>query len=352
MLVRVPPAEYTEKWQTFLEYAEFLDLSPADRHLAWRDITGDDDWFEWPVPIEYFYTDPFYIGKDVVIRDVIGGFLRDFWDAKSDYQVWVFIGGIGSGKSFSAAISITYALYQLSCMKKPQRYLSGFPGCQISTDAEIVLMNASAAGAEQSKKIVYGEAFEKITRSPYFNTYFEHSPRKTSELEFPNRIRLSPGTSDWRSALGWNLYGFAVDEAAFGRETERADYVKELFLALNQRRRSRFGSLGFGGLFTSPGGEAGFVELLATESGTWDTSILLRRIETWTAKGELKPRTTRVFLLDRNPDHIRIVEEDLLYVAPGICQRKDGSIIRYAEPTQEQKDKMDAEETRRKGKAA
>lgn len=257
-----------------------------------------------------------------------------------------------SGKSFSAAISITYALYQLSCMKKPQKYLSGFPGCQISSDAEIVLMNASAAGAEQSKKIVYGEAFEKITRSPYFNTYFEHQPRKTSELEFPNRIRLSPGTSDWRSALGWNLYGFAVDEAAFGRETERADYVKELFLALNQRRRSRFGSLGFGGLFTSPGGESGFVELLATESGTWDTSILLRRIETWTAKGELKPRTTRVFLLDRNPDHIRIVEEDLLYVAPGICQRKDGSVIRYAEPTQEQKDKMDAEETRRKGKAA
>lgn len=206
-------------------------------------------------------------------------------------------------------------------------------------------MNASAAGAEQGKKIVYGEVFEKVQKSPYFQTYFQPYPRKMSELDFPNRIRLTPGTSRWESALGWNLYGFAIDEAAFGRETERADYVKELFLALNQRRRSRFGVLGFGGMFTSPGSETGFVEIIADDAQKWDSSVLVRRITTWDAKDELRPREARCFLLERDPDRVRIIEEDLLYIAPGVCQRKNGELVRYGEkPAMEKptEDEIDA----------
>lgn len=329
-LLRVKPEEYRKKLADFRELADFMDLNPRDRHLAWREFTGDEDFHEWPVPLDIFIDDPYYIGTNVVVRPAIREFLTDFWNPESTYQVWVFIGGIGAGKSFSASIGITYALYQLSCIKHPQKYLSTFPGCQLSYDAEIVLMNASAAGADQGKKIVYGEAFEKIQQSPYFQEWYPPYPRKTSELEFENRIRLSPGTSRWESALGWNLFGFAVDEAAFGRETERADYVKELFLALNQRRRSRFGQLGFGGMFTSPGSESGFVELIAGQGNEWDQSIMVRRITTWEAKDELK-QGARVFLLDRDPDHVRIIEEDLIYVAPGVAQRPSGELVRFGE---------------------
>lgn len=311
--------------------SDFLDLSPHDRNLAWREATGDEEWYEWPVPVEAFIEDPYYIGTDIVVREAIREFLVDFWNPKSIYELFVFVGGIGAGKSFSASISITYGLYVLSCLKNPQRYLSTFPGCQLSDDAEIVLMNASAAGADQSRKIVYGEVFEKVQKSPYFSTHFPPYPRKSSELDFPNRIRLSPGTSNWTKALGWNLFGFAIDEAAFGKETERADYVKELFLALNQRRKSRFGPLGFGGMFTSPGSESGFVELLAGDADSWDSSVMVRRITTWDAKGEMIPGVTRVFLVDRDPDQVRVLEEDLLYVGPGTGQRKNGEIVRWGE---------------------
>jgi hypothetical protein len=133
--------------------------------------------------------------------------------------------------------------------------------------------------------------------------------------------------------LGWNLFGFVVDEAALGVETQTVDYVRELFLALNQRRRSRFGDLGFGGLFTSPGSEHGFVELIAEEgegANARSNKILVRRTTTWEAKGELEPGS-RVFLLDRDPDNIEILDTDLTWLGPGVCQRSTGEIVRYAD---------------------
>lgn len=327
-LVRhVSHQEYWDKWLQFKQGADYLGLTPADRHLLWRELTDDEHFHEWPVPMDHFVLDPYYVGTEVVVRKTIKQFLSDFWDPSMGYETFVFIAGLGAGKSFSAALSLLYAIYQLACLKKPARYLSGFEGAgQLSGDAEIVLMNASAAGLRQAQKIVYEEVAQKVEASPFFNLYFEPYPR-SSELEFPNRIRFSPGTSHWQSALGWNLYGFVVDEAAFGVESDRADYVRELFLALNQRRRSRFGRAGFGGLFTSPGSEYGFVELVAGDHD-WDESILVRRTTTWEAKDELF-EGQKVFLLDRDPDGVRILEEDLIYVRPGVCMTSDGQIVRF-----------------------
>ena len=271
--------------------------------------------------------------------------MGDFMDPQAAHELFVFIAGIGAGKSFSASLLMAYSLYCLSAMRNPQRYLGSFPGVSLSGDAEIVLMNASAAGAAQASKIVYGEAFEKITKSPYFRMNFEPYPGKASELEFPHNIRLTPGTSKWQSALGFNIFAFVVDEAAFGIESERADYVRELFLALNQRRKSRFARLGWGGLFTSPGSEHGYVELVAQEGLDWDHSILVRRTTTWDAKDELKPGT-KVFLLDRNPDSIRVLEPDMTFVADNratggelIVQRPNGEEVRIPANQPEEEDR-------------
>lgn len=326
--------DYWSKWETFDQAVRFLNLTPADRHLAWVEATADDYVSELPVPVEHFVHDPYYIGTEVIVRPVIGDFLRDFWNPYADYELFVFIGGIGAGKSFSASLSLVYSLYVLSCLRAPQKYMQRFHNISLSGDAEIVLMNVSAAGARQAGKIVFEETYQKIERSPYFRMNYEPYGR-SRELEFPNRIRLSAGTSQWQSALGWNVFGFVVDEAAFGIESERADYVRELFLALNQRRRSRFGRLGWGGLFTSPGSEHGFVEIIAGEGETWNNSTLVRRTTTWDAKDELKPGQ-RVFLLDRDPDTVRILETDLTWVGPGVCQRESGEIVRFENLTPEE----------------
>lgn len=330
MVRTVSPQDYRAFFDRFDESARYLELTPADRNLAWREATEDDDFHEWPVPMDHFLKDPYYVGPDVVIRPVILDFLTDFWNCSEAYELFLFIAGLGSGKSWSASLSLLYAIYQLGCLKKPARYLSGFEGAgSLSGDAEIVLMNASGGGFKQAQKIVFNESLERVVASPWFRVHYEPYEGR-SELEFPNRVRLSPGTSHWESALGWNLYAFVIDEAAFGVESKKVDYIKELFTNLNLRRRSRFGRAGFGGLFTSPGSEHGFIEMLAGDRR--DPHILVRRTTTWEAKEELKPGA-EVFLLDRDPDRVRILETDLTFVRPGVCRRQDGSILRYGKQT-------------------
>lgn len=335
LLPAVTPAQFRARWAAFDEAARFLDLTPADRNIAWREQTGDADFVEWPVPIEHFIADPFYIGTNVLVRPRIAEFLADFMDPNELWVLFAFVAGIGAGKSFSAALLIVYTLYQLGCLRQPQRYLSQFPGVQISNDSELVILNASGAGARQAVKVVYNDTFEKVTGSPWFQRHFQPYADRTSELEFPGRIRFSPGTGDARSALGFNVYAAVVDEAAFGRQNELVDTdsVRDLFEALNQRRRSRFGRLGWVGLFTSPQSESAYVELIASEGGQTGGEVLVRRITTWEAKDELQPGA-RVFLLDRDPDRPRIVEgaEELIWISPGLCQDPvSKELIRFGE---------------------
>lgn len=325
------PEQFRRKWAQFELATSYLSLTPFDRHLAWREATQDEDWHEWPVPITHFCSDPYYIGQDVVLRPMIREFLTDFWEPANGYQVFVFVAGVGAGKSFSASISLVYGIYVLSCLREPSRYLSGFPGVSLSADAPIVFMNASAAGANQAGKIVYGEAFQRIQKSPYFRQHFPPFPNKASELDFPNRIRLSPGSSQARSAIGWNVFGFVVDEAAFGSgsgspDPERIDSVKALFSELDMRRRSRFGTLGFGGLFTSPGSEYAFVEVMAGDDGGVHTMV--RRTTTWDAQDQVVPGA-EVFLFDQHPDELKVLESGLIYVSDGIAQNLDGSEVRW-----------------------
>lgn len=330
LLPRVSPAEYRARWDAFDSAADYLELSPSDRNIAWREHTGDDDFHEWPVPVSHFVSDPFYVGPSVDVRPKIREFMADFCDPDGLYELFVFIGGIGAGKSFSASLLMLYSLYQLSCMRDPHRYLSSFPSVQLSADAPIACINASGAGARQAAKVVYGEVFTKVEASSYFRAHFEPYPLKTSELDFPHNIRFSPGTGDAKSVIGFNVFSFVVDEAAFGRENAELDKdsVRDLFIALNQRRRSRFAKMGWGGLFTSPQSEHAFVEQLAGQGEVAGADVLVRRITTWDAKDELQPGTT-IFLLDCDPDSVRIIETELTYVAPGVAMRSNGEVVRY-----------------------
>jgi hypothetical protein len=56
--------------------------------------------------------------------------------------------------------------------------------------------------------------------------------------------------------------------------------------------------------------------------------VLVRRITTWDAKDELQPGTP-VFLLDCNPDSTRVMETELIYLAPGVAQRRNGELVRF-----------------------
>lgn len=267
----------------------------------------------------------------VGIASIVGIGSGRFWDIEvpdAGHYVAEGVFHSNSGKSFCGSLFLIYALYLLSIMQDPIAYMNRFPGVSLSEGSEIVLLNASAAGAEQGEKIVYGDVLARVTKSPYFSSMFPAQPNKRSELVFPNRVRYAPTTSDWRSVLGWNVFGFAIDEAAFGKETERADYVAELFNALNQRRRSRFGMLGFGALLTSPGHDESYVEGLSRQGETWDSSMMVVRMNTWDAKEEIRDGA-EVFVFDAHRDAMRIVEDGLTFVRPGQLMRKDETFVSY-----------------------
>jgi hypothetical protein len=130
------------------------------------------------------------------------------------------------------------------------------------------------------------------------------------------------------------MFFFVIDEAAFGIESERMDYVQALFNGFNNRRRSRFNDQGGGGLFTSPGGEHAFIETLAGQGEDWDKTTMVRRATTWEAKGELEPGA-RIFLFDRDVDILRIVEEELIFQGFsqdgrfGLATRSDGEEVSW-----------------------
>ena len=331
-ILGIEPSVYRSTWRRFQSAVNAAGLTaPGDRLLLWRDLTGGKDWYEYPVPFTYFCTDPWFLGQQVVLRPPIRRELAEFWRFDANRNVHVFIAGIGTGKSFSGSLSILYALYLLSILKDPPTHLSKFPGVQLSPGSEVVAMNASAAGAEQAEKIVYGDTFTRLTESPYFKTYYPPEPNKESELEFHNRVRYSPGNSDWRKALGWNVFAFLVDEAAFGKQTERADYVKELFNALNMRRRSRFGALGYGGLLTSPNEEGAFVETVAGSEYP-DPSVYVTRMTTWEAKEELQPGTG-CFVMDVRPEAMRIHRTGCTFMREGVVTTREGEVVEV-EPDQ------------------
>jgi hypothetical protein len=339
------PDEYVAKCEHFSQIVDELKLTPMGRHEAWVEFTKDETWKEWPVPIRWFLHDPYYVGPEVEIRETVEDFLADYFNPFGIFEIMVVVAGLGAGKSFSASLAMQYVIYQLSCLRSPQRWLSKFPGISISGDAEIVLMNASAAGANQAGKIVFGDAFEKIMAAPYFKYDFPPYGGGSSELLFDHRIRLSPGTSKPETALGWNMFFFVVDEAGFGIESARMDYVEALFLGFNQRRRSRWSKMGGGGLYTSPGAEQSFIETLAGQGDDWDESIMVFRTTTWEAKGESKPGA-HGFLFDRHADVTRIVLEDVTYRGLtddgkfGIGELPNGEEIRWRVGPAEERDRL------------
>ena len=144
------------------------------------------------MPIAYFISNDYYVGDGLRVRPRIKTVLEDFWAIDSQYELLLFIAGIGAGKSFVGSLSLAYGLYQLSVMKHPVDWLNRFPGVSLSRDSEIVLLNASAAGEEQSDKIVYGDTLTRVTTSPYFKTLFAAEPEQAFRAAVPQPHPLRP----------------------------------------------------------------------------------------------------------------------------------------------------------------
>lgn len=271
------------------------DLDIQEREILDMCVIGSNDqdssvWRFPVVPIEEWVYGKEYLNLEGVVRRPVVEDIVDFFKTKSNnpwdryYDEAVFCEGIGSGKSFKTSIIATYFIHIMLCMRSPQRYFG------ISESSKIAIMNMSIS-EKNAKKVIFSEIMEKIKTCNWFNRYpWDHpearmpDPNCQSELRFKKNLYIIPGSSSWRTAVGYNILVGIVDEAGSYRNTDNGDQCEDIYLALQRRLGSRFADKGAIIMAGSPMYEQDFVEAKIKEADEENTRILARRRTLWDAK--------------------------------------------------------------------
>lgn len=258
------------------------EMSPvALWHLAWT--SQYPQYEERPVDIETFVNSESYLNAKDECWDSIKGDLKGLFKGYDDpYMEWLFNEaafdeGIGAGKSYKASVIITYLIYRILILKEPQKFL------HLARNSGIYFINMSVR-SEQAKKIVFGEIVSRVNNSPWFkNKGYLPSSDVKSELRFPKNINVIPGNSKETFPLGFNLLGGVMDEAAWYADTDTHDVAEEIFNALHNRIKNRFGNRGMLVMISSPRYINDFIEKKMGEAKTNSRIYAIRRTS-WDAK--------------------------------------------------------------------
>ncbi len=242
--------------------------------LAW--LLEHPEYEERVVDIRTFIDSPDYLNASRECWPSIKDDLVQLFSG--DYTEAVFCEGIGSGKSFKSSIIIAYMVYRVLCLKNPQEYFG------LARDSQICFINMSIR-ADQSRKVVFGEIKGRIDNSPWFREKYPPDPGVRSELRFPKGIIVFPGNSKETFPLGFNVLGGVMDEAAWYTETPDRDVAEDMFNALHNRIKNRFGDRGLLVMISSPRYVDDFIEKKMKEAET-NPRIFARRKMLWDSKPE------------------------------------------------------------------
>jgi hypothetical protein len=208
-------------------------------------------WERRPVTMRQFLEDEYYMGIPGAslypkIRDDLCKMFDD-----SNYSEVVLAGSIGWGKSTAAAFIVARVMYEISCLRDPQRSFGLSPGSEI----HFALISKSL---EQTNKVLRNKLSEPMRLSPYFQEHFMWED-KPWEMKFPrNVVVFVASIASTDRILGSNLFGAAVDEVNFlgahsaakldtveGRKGLAAyDKADRLYHNLVRRMKSRFSQTG------------------------------------------------------------------------------------------------------------
>lgn len=193
------------------------------------------------------------------------------------YQEAAICWGIGSGKSFLAAVAICYLVHRTLCLRNPQAAYGLAPG------SSIAFMNMGL-NAQQARQVVFGEIRQRIENSPWFRGRFKPDPRVRTELRFPKGVVVIPGNSAETFPLGYNLLGAVLDEASWYVDAELGrDVAEEIYTALQRRIRSRFRDAGLLVMISSPRYVDDFIQRKLRDAEE-DPTIYASRRAIWEVK--------------------------------------------------------------------
>jgi len=312
----------------------FANLSATERELVlecieeWEEDGTSDTAreiesmiFERPImPIAQWLNDPYMVGT--ITQDLYPRWKEDLIEFfEGNHWLAVFSGSLGCGKTFSAMIGFTRLLYELSCYRDPSRATG------LAVNAPIYLANLSVSG-KQAKRAAYATLDGIIGQAPYFQECFRPDPDIKSELRFPKRITVFPGTGSETSVLGLNMFGGLVDEANIMSSTTQGvaahraklqglsayDQAQTLVNAMVRRAKSRFLSQGrmpvkiF--VVSSRVYPGEFTEQLEYDART-DPGIMVRSYSLWDVKPEQYSKKTFQVELATQETRSRVLTPDV-----------------------------------------
>lgn len=189
------------------------------------DVIRDGEYLHEPVDIETFVMDPYYLGNtcDMLYPRLLGDMKELF---SGGYGEAILSGSIGWGKTFFASIAFCRILYELSCMRNPQRSF----GISPSSDISFVVLSVKE---DLAIKVAFENIISKIKESPYFKENFPFNPMK-KEIKFPNNIQVAARASTDSAALGLNVYAAFIDEGNFMPDRKNKDPTAKRVGGLNQ----------------------------------------------------------------------------------------------------------------------
>jgi len=228
---------------------------------------------------ETWITDPYYFGNTG--NELWPKLKEDFIELFSgNYHEVIMTGAIGTGKTFFSNVCLCRTIYEISCLRSPQKSHGQADGQMIA----IVVFHVTK---ELAKKVVFDSIVNMIRNSPYFMEHFQPKITK-NEIIFPKNIWLAPLSSNTKSAIGLNIYSALFDESNFkkreGGSATDINEAKALYDSVSRRMTSRFGRSGkVPGLIILPSSkqtEDDFTQTRLLESRN-DSTVFARDYSQW-----------------------------------------------------------------------
>lgn len=194
-----------------------------------------------PVGMREFIESPDYLGMKGQVFPVLLDDLGELFDSKR-YNEAVLSGGIGWGKSTFAELALVRMVYEVACLRNPQKMYG------LADNSVIAFVNVSVNLA-QAKNVVFTGVKNKINSSPFFKKKFPYDASLKSEIRFPKDIWITPAASNEGGVIGLNVFGGVLDEVNFMDVVENSkqasdggtyDQATQLHNAMIRRMKSRF----------------------------------------------------------------------------------------------------------------
>jgi len=236
-----------------------VDRLPADERAALREVyekllksedsytsVADIEYKTAPVDIKTFLSDPYFLGETgASLWPRLADDIVDLFEGS--YEEAALGGSLGWGKSFFSTTAMSYVVYQMSCLRNPQRAY----GIDVGSNIYVAMISKTEKVA---RRVVINELIGKIRYSRYFQEHFKPKEAPSNlEVRFPSNIQVVAGSTGSSAMIGLNVFSGIIDETSFlgdskqldrhGREIV-VDMGESIYKSIIRRMKSRFQRVG------------------------------------------------------------------------------------------------------------